>query len=330
MLKALKSSNQPSLDKKISVAEWEMSREMRSNLKRLWQELEQMMIPKEFVNLEGGGIEQHYDRRLRFHHSANYAAVMTILARERRPLRLLELGCGTGALSFAFARIMPPLWTLYATDYSKYLIDYARRNHRSPNLMFECLNINDLCPSFLNEFDVVMMLEVIEHLNLKEVQTLFPQLNKGLKPGAMVVISTLDRSPYPRRFSGYYPHKVEYCFRTFTELLRTRKVNPFSDFRVFRLLSKSLVSEAVRTEERGGYIINRLAGLLMRSIFKSGGMPYYQKRLLGSVSRFYGVLRRARNQKPFPVYLNDTYLVEKDDVSYNQESFSLIALLRRK
>ena len=36
--------------------------------------------------------------------------------------RVLELGCGSGALTYAFARAMPPGWSIIATDYSEKLL----------------------------------------------------------------------------------------------------------------------------------------------------------------------------------------------------------------
>ena len=40
---------------------------------------------------------------------------------------VLELGCGSGALSHAFARAMPDGWRLLATDYSDELVAHAEK-----------------------------------------------------------------------------------------------------------------------------------------------------------------------------------------------------------
>ncbi|MGC8797654.1 MAG: class I SAM-dependent methyltransferase [candidate division WOR-3 bacterium] len=308
--------------------DWELTPRLRFNLQRLWEEFEQLKIPAEFVNLEGGGIEQHYDRRLRFHHCANYAAAMTILGGENRPLRLLELGCGSGALAFGFARTMPAEWTLLATDYSWHLIDFARRNYQTPNLKFECFDIAHLNRRLLSEFDAVMMLEVIEHLNRKQVQMLFSRLHRGLKPNARVIISTLDRSAFRRPFSGYCHHKTEYSYQTLSQLLSQPEVNPFTEVRILRLLSRDIVAAAVRAEERGGYFINRIAGMVNRLTAGRGGLKYYQQRLLGGIVRIYRGLSLFKTSDGS--YPEDIYLVEDGAAVHNQESFSLIAVLTQR
>jgi|UniRef100_A0A7V3PSW0 2-polyprenyl-3-methyl-5-hydroxy-6-metoxy-1,4-benzoquinol methylase len=314
----------------------EMNRLLHCNIKKLWQELERSPTPDKFLNLEGGGIEQQPDRRLRFHHCANYAAAMTILAGEMRPLRLLELGCGTGALSRAFARTMPDNWTLVATDYSKPLIEYARNVNPLPNLRFECLNVQELTFSFLKEFDAVLMLEIIEHLDLNDVKAVFFRLHQGLKHGGRVIISTLDRSPFRRRFSGYYPHKIEYTYKMLTALLNRPQFNPFTDFRIFRLVSRKTVKSAVRAEEMGGYLVNRFIGLVNRLVEKKGRVAYYQNRFLSRLSRFYLSLSRRTESSCkdcfAPIvshYLDDFRMIESSAGNYDSHSFSLIATLRK-
>jgi SAM-dependent methyltransferase len=307
-----------------------LTQQLRAGVQRIGQELEGLKVPAEFVNLEGGGIEQQYDRRLRFHHCANYAAVLTILGAENRPLRLLELGCGTGALTFAFARTMPAHWTILATDYSQHLIDYARRNYRAPNLKFECLDIKDLNRALLNEIDVVLMLEVIEHLEANQVKALFSRLHQGLKSGSQVIISTLDRSAFRRPFSGYYPHKVEYTYETLNRLLSRREFNPFAEFRVLRLLSRDTVAAAVRAEARGGYFINRIAGMLHRLAESKGGFSYYQRKFLSQFFWIYRKMPRLRVNGGNAGYAQDLYLVADGAAAYNQESFSLIAVLIKR
>jgi 2-polyprenyl-3-methyl-5-hydroxy-6-metoxy-1,4-benzoquinol methylase len=299
---------------------------LRSNLRRLWQELSNLNAIGDFVNLEGGGVEQHRDLRLRFHHCANYAAALTIFAEERRPLRVLELGCGSGALSFAFARVMPSDWTLIATDYSRQLIDYAQSIRARDNLMFRYVDIRDFDEQILAGVDGVMFLEVIEHLKPAVARDLLQRLHRGLKPHGLVIISTLDRSPFRRRFSGYHPHQVEYRYETLLAFLSKRENNPFADFQILRLLSTRVIRAAVRAEEFGGYFINRLIGLFRNLAARQPRVNRYQRKLLPLLFWVYGFLP-AKRDFDLEGHLADLHLLSHAADFSN--SFSLVAVLRK-
>ncbi|MGQ9707813.1 MAG: class I SAM-dependent methyltransferase [bacterium] len=299
----------------------------RVNVCKIWQQLMGLQGPGDFANLEGGSVEQHQDLRLRFHHCANYAAALTVLTEERRSLRVLELGCGSGALSFAFARVMPSDWTLIATDYSRHLIEFARQNRVQDNLRFRCIDIKNFDEQVLNEVDGVMFLEVIEHLPQVVVRDLLHRLYRGLKSQGVVVISTLDRSPFRRNFSGYYPHRFEYRYETLLSFLSNRKNNPFSDFTILRLLSPKIVRAAVRAEDNGGYLCNRLIGMAKNLSDRHPEVGWYQKRLATFLFRVYGFLP-AKRDFDLKGYLDDLQLITNRTADVNN-SFSLVAVLRK-
>ncbi|MEO0050228.1 MAG: class I SAM-dependent methyltransferase [candidate division WOR-3 bacterium] len=305
-----------------------LSERLRKNVRSLYQELSRSDRPKGYLNLEGGSVEQVRDLRLRFHHCANYAAALTILQERQGDWHLLELGCGSGALSFAFARVMPSNWHLLATDYSQDLIDYARNNRQARNLRFECVNINNLDAGFLNDIDGVMFLEVIEHLPQAAVRRLLFSLYQGLKPGGVVIVSTLDRSPFPRRFSGYPPHWTEYRYESLRGFLENKKNSPFEGLKIYRLGSKRVVSEAVRAENMGGYFVNRLSGMVKRFCERSVRFNYYQERLGAVLFRLYSRLPAKRG---FDIegYVQELHFIGEDEVD-DGSSFSLIAVLRKK
>ncbi|MCL6465502.1 MAG: class I SAM-dependent methyltransferase [candidate division WOR-3 bacterium] len=300
----------------------------RQNLARIWNEVEQLAVAGEFLNVEGGSVEQVRDYRLRLHHCANYAAAFTTFAAADRPMRILELGCGSGILSAAFARLMPSDWTLYATDYSSRLIESARTRYQFANVRFECININDLKPDFLKNFDAVMFLEVIEHLVAQEVVTLFSRLYSGLTAGGMVVISTVDRSPFKRQFSGYAPHKIEYRYATLHDFLNNKEKNPFEQVEIFRLTSRRIVQEAVRSEDRGGYFLNRLVGLVKRITQRQRWLVSSTARLVNFSFRVYD---RFMPKKRFNVeeYLKEVRFITRQPELFGAESFSLVAILRK-
>ncbi len=307
------------------------------NLRRLWQEMAEATVPRGWINIEGGGVEQQWNRRLFLWHCANYAGALTIFSQENRNLRILELGCGSGALTQAFARVMPPGWCLVATDYSPRLIEFARvRNsgftpqdlELEPRLQFACLNAQEIRTSFLLGFDGVMFLEVIEHLPSRSVSDLLTRLERGLKPGGLVVFTTPDRSPFPRPFSGYVYHQIEFRYETLREFLSNPENNPFRNFQIFRLVSPKIIEQAVKGEQRGGYFLNRLFGVVERLSARSAGLRWAKEEL---TDRFYRLTGRFLAQKSFDSepYLKDIRLVTEELKEYDRQSFSLIAVLRK-
>lgn len=227
---------------------------------RLWQDVAAARPGRRFSNVEGGGVEQSQSPRLLAHHVANYAAALVLLAERPGPCRLLELGCGSGLLSRAFARTMPPDWELVATDRS----DEWRELAAVPRLEFARLDVTAPTVVGAGRFDAVMMLELFEHLDPAEAVRLLRWVHGILPAGGRLVFSTLDRSAFPRPHSGYWPHRVEYTYGSLRRLLADRAFNPFGHQRVLRLVSEPIARGAVRSEAAGGYLINRLVAVLSR------------------------------------------------------------------
>lgn len=301
---------------------------LRRNLTGLLQTLATIQPPGRYINLEGGGIEQQHDRRLQLHHCANYAAALTILRQEQRQLRLLELGCGTGVLSYCFAQLMPPGWSLLATDYSRDLIEYARLQYATSNLEFARLDVNDLTGVGLDSFDAVLMLELIEHLSPGAAGALLFRLHERLRAGSLVIISTPDRSPFRRDHSGYHPHRVEYRYSTLLRFLSGRQNNPFSDFRIYQLVSAGLVRAAVRAEEYGGYYINRIAGLIERLTAGRNGLRRFQRGIFSLASRFFRLVSGCGKDRLVSRIIDEIELTGID-TGEHRPSFSLVAVLRK-
>ena len=206
--------------------------EFRADVKRIWNEFQRLEKSREFGNIEGGSVEQHRDRRLQLHHCANYAAVLGVLTDGQgrtttRPLRLLELGCGSGVLTSALAQVMPDGWTIEATDYSERLLAGAKERFENGVLSFSHLDVRALAPERLVDVDAVLLVEVIEHLPSEEAEALLRRVYDALPAGGLTVMTTLDRAPFPRPFSGYAPHLFEYTYRSLTQMLGDRRRSPF-------------------------------------------------------------------------------------------------------
>jgi len=300
----------------------------RDLVRRFWSGLEGARSSARFTNIEGGGIEQQRDGRLQLHHCANYAAALSLLAGRGPGLKMLELGCGSGALSCTLARLVPPGWHLTATDYSAALIEHARGSHVADNLCFETLDLRAAEPGRLAGFDVVLFLEVIEHLPQEEARRLLRTLHAGLAPGACLVLSTLDRTPFPRPFSGYAPHRIEYTAESLHGFLGDPGNNPFERFRLFRLVSPRIASEAVRAEQRGGYFVNRVQRAVSRAAERSRLVRGLHGLVLAAGFRLYGRMP-GRRALDLDEYLGTMELASELPLARGTESFGLVALLER-
>ena len=96
--------------------------ELRDLVRQVWTEFHALPPLRSYMNTEGGDVRQVGHPLSSLRHCANYAAVLKLLNGRGRNLRLLEIGCGSGALSSALAWTMPEDWRLVATDYSAALV----------------------------------------------------------------------------------------------------------------------------------------------------------------------------------------------------------------
>ncbi len=105
--------------------------------------------------------------------------------------RVLEVGCGSGLLSFFIAK--NPKVTVTAIDANQSALDFATNQFKLPNLTYSKGLLDEL--NFKeSSFDKIVFLEVIEHITEKQGEEIFKSFYKLLKPNGKLVISTPNKA----------------------------------------------------------------------------------------------------------------------------------------
>lgn len=106
--------------------------------------------------------------------------------------RALDLGCGDGKHTSELQRIFQGRLQFTGVDFSERAITYARM--LAPHIRFD---VQDAKQAGFPDasFDLVVSIEVIEHIPIPEVPAFLLEIRRLLKPGGVVVLTT----PTPNR-----------------------------------------------------------------------------------------------------------------------------------
>lgn len=119
--------------------------------------------------------------------------------------RLLDFGCGTGASTFAIAKMLPKTEVI-GVELDPKRVDIAERIRAFlalPNVRFQCSPAGDRIPDEIGTFDFVMLSAVYEHLLPAERKITMPLLWAVLKTGGVFF---LNQTPY--RYSPLEAHST--------------------------------------------------------------------------------------------------------------------------
>lgn len=105
-------------------------------------------------------------------------------------IKILDVGCGGGLTSIALSQIG---YEVHAIDASPENINIAQIKAKDltsnkPNFFHSSIENIDLD----NKYDIVLALEILEHVD--DLDNFFKYLTKALKPGGIIVISTINRN----------------------------------------------------------------------------------------------------------------------------------------
>jgi len=103
-----------------------------------------------------------------------------------RDKKVLDAGCGCGLGSWIWFQNGAKLVRAY--DNSREVLDFAKKNYKSPILIFEKLDFNKQKFPFKEFFDIACSLDVIEHL--RNYQFYLKNIFLSLKKGGILFLTT--------------------------------------------------------------------------------------------------------------------------------------------
>jgi len=136
---------------------------------------------------------------------------------------VLDLGCGSGYGSYYLSHFAD---SVVGVDRSTEMIEWARHHFKRPNLKFRVGNALRI-PFSHNSFDVVVCVELIEHLPPRDQETLLKQIASVGKEKLYMTTPNGDPLCFrmiERKLAGCPEmtefHELEYCPREFQTLLK--------------------------------------------------------------------------------------------------------------
>lgn len=120
--------------------------------------------------------------------------------------KILDLGCGD-------ARFLKELedryqHSLYGIDYSERAISFAKL--LLPNVTFSSKNIANEAACESNYFDVIFMIETLEHIIPDEIPSLLKEVNRMLKAGGEFIVTVPSDAlpPGPKHYQHFSAQKL--------------------------------------------------------------------------------------------------------------------------
>lgn len=120
--------------------------------------------------------------------STRLAPLFTQFAAIPNAMRILDVGCGTGSLTFTLANELPHA-SIVGIDYSQDFVDYARSKANNPRLQFEQGDAVSL-PYGDAIFDAAMSLLVLNFVPAAEQAA--REMRRVTKPGGVVAAAVWD------------------------------------------------------------------------------------------------------------------------------------------
>ncbi len=142
--------------------------------------------------------------------SDRFRAMLKIIDTLPKPMRILDVGCGTGYFS-SILKAKYPDSAIHGFDVSTNAIDKGKRLY--PDVILQVADAEKAFPYFDNNFDLVISGEHVAHL--KEADTYVSEIYRILKPSGHLLITTPNLSSWLNRMLmtlGMTPYFMEPSF----------------------------------------------------------------------------------------------------------------------
>ena len=118
-------------------------------------------------------------------------------------LNLLDVGCGGGIICEPLSRLG---FKVTGIDGNKKAIEVAVNHSKKNNLTINYINSNIEKQKFKEKFNIITCMEVIEHV--ESLEKFIISLKKNLKPGGIIIGSTINKSLSSYVFAKFFAENV--------------------------------------------------------------------------------------------------------------------------
>ena len=116
-------------------------------------------------------------------------ALRQILSQQAAPVdSILELGCGTGKNT---DWLLTKTHQLIGVDFSAEMLAEAKRKITAPNVAFQQLDVREKWPFEAAQFDWLTCSLMLEHLTFADLQHVFAEARRVLKPNGLFYLGEL-------------------------------------------------------------------------------------------------------------------------------------------
>jgi len=156
------------------------------------QHLDERQLVAQVRRIYAAGPPLSWHQTLTTVYRPRYAPFDLILPWIARGARMLDVGCGTGAL-LLLAGSLACLEKGYGYDSKKSSLDVARAASRDANVEF--VESDTVPPEVIRDCSVITLVDVLHHVPADQKLPLLAQIFDNTSPGAVVIIKDLDTKP---------------------------------------------------------------------------------------------------------------------------------------
>ncbi len=118
-------------------------------------------------------------------------------------IKILDLGCGGGLVCEPLARLGAQVTGI---DFVKSNIEVAKNHSKKSGLKINYLTQDLKNLKIKNKFDVILLLEVIEHI--EDWDEIIIKCSKNLNKGGIIILSTINRTILSKFLAIYVSEKI--------------------------------------------------------------------------------------------------------------------------